>query len=256
MSLIRNSVVLSSFLVLAACSQSPVPTGSATTQSVLAGASQWNDLASNTAESILDCLDGSLTEEGIRVFEPSCKKFAPGLKGKAIFVDQRGGGSAFDLSFHQMVTSELVKRGQNVTVNQDKAALRLAYRVYLVPRNGQTVPLNSFPGKYSAIAGGAGALSLFDNAQLAVWESALVIGGVGLLGDLFANSVAHGGEQVVITVALMKGDTYVMRRAGAYYIFEVDLAHYTNSAPVADMRSPRRKGAKAPKNRMFKVVSE
>lgn len=256
MSLIRASVALASLVVLAACSQSPVPTGSASTQGVLAGADQWNTLASQTAGSVVDCLDGTLTEEGIRVFEASCKKFAPGLKGKVIYVDQRGGGSIFDQSFRQMVTSELVKRGQNVTLDEDKAALRLAYRVYVVPRNGQTVPLNSFPGKYTAAVGGLGALSLFDNAELAFWQSALVFGSLGLFGDLFSNSIDHGGEQLVITVALMKDDTYVMRRAGSYYIFEVDLAHYTSGAPVADLRSPRRKGAKAPKNRMFKVVAE
>jgi len=251
MSLIRASVVLASLVVLAACAQSPVPKGSAGIQGVLSGADKWNDLASQTAESVQDCLIGTLTDEGIRIFEPSCKKFSPDLKGNAIYIDQRGGGSIFDQSFHQMVTGELVKRGQNVTLNQDKAALRLAYRVYLVPRKGQTVPLNAFPGKYSAVAGGLGALSLFSNADLTFWQSALVFGSLGLFGDVFANSIDHGGEQIVITVALMKDDTYVMRRAGAYYIFEVDLAHYTSGAPVADLQSPRRKGAKAPKNRMF-----
>ena len=99
-------------------------------------------------------------------------------------------------------------------------------------------------------------MSLLDNAELAFWESALLFGGLGILGDVFNSSASANGEQVVVTVALRKGDAYVMRRAGAFYIHDVDVAQYTGSGYVAEMTSPMRKGAKPPKSRKFNVVGQ
>lgn len=250
MSLLRASTFFGSMLFLAACTQSPISYGQYTTQGVLGGAGHWAYLAMKTADGVNDCLYGA---EG--VYEPSCHKFSPGTKGQAIYVDRRGGGSEFDHNFREFLITEMVKLG--LTVSEDSSApLTLSYRVRMVSRNGGKVSRNSVPGKFSAAAGGLGALSLLDNAELAFWQSALLFGGVGLLGDVFNSAASANGEQVVVTVALMKGDAYVMRRAGAFYIDDVDVAQYTGSGYVAEMASPQRKGAKPPKNRKFNVVAQ
>ncbi len=251
MSLLRASTFLGSMMFLAACTQSPISSGQYTSQGVLGGAGHWAYLALQTADNVNDCLYGA---EG--VYEPSCHKFSPGTKGQAIYVDRRGGGSVFDRNFRELVTTEMVKLGLTVTEDSN-APLTLSYRVRLVSRNGGKVPRNSVPGGVTAAAGGFGALSVFNNAEMATWQTALLLGGVGILGDIFNSSASANGEQVVITVALMKGDAYVMRRAGAFYIHDVDVAQYTGSSGyVAEMMSPIRKGAKPPKSRKFNVVAE
>ena len=250
MSLLRASTLLGSIMVLAACTQSPMSFGQYTSQGVLGGAGHWALLALQTADGVNDCVYGA---EG--VYEPSCHKFSPGLKGKAIYVDRRGGGSVFDRNFREFLITEMVKRGLAVT-EDSSAPLTLSYRVRMISRDGGKVPRNSVPGGVSAAVGGLGALSLLENADLAFWQSALLFGGVGILGDVFNSGSSANGEQVVVTVALRKGDAYVMRRAGAFYIHDVDVAQYTGSGYVAEMTSPIRKGAKPPKSRKFNVVAE
>ena len=257
MSILRASAIVVSFTALAACSQAPVAMGNQTTQGVLSGPAQWQVIADQAAKDVGDCLYGVLVEkEGkmVRVYEPSCEKFATKLEGRAIYVDRMGGGTPFARALRDYTSTALVMDGQSVT-QDPKGALRLSYRVHTILRDG-SVPTNGVPGKFSTAIALSGAGFALTNAQRAAWETGLILAGAGLIADMFSSTRSMSGDQIVVTLSLMDGDKNVMNRVGGYYIHDKDVAHYMDTSPPADVVMTHQAGSTPPANRSFNVVSE
>lgn len=256
MSILRVSAVVVSFAVLAACSQAPVAKGSQiTAQGVLSGPAQWQQIADQAALDVKYCLDGKVKEVGRPpVYEPSCNKFAPNLKDRAIYIDRMGGSTPFARALRDYTATALVMDGRTVT-NNPAGALRLSYRVHSVPRDGE-VPMSAVPGKYSAMTALGSAYLVLTNAQMAAWQAGLILAGAALTADLFSSTHSMSGDQIFVTLALSDGDKNVMNRVGAYYINDKDMAHYMDTSPAADIVMTHQAGSQPPANRSFNVVSE
>lgn len=255
MSILRASAVVLSLAALAACSQTPAATGSQTTQGVLSGPAQWQEIADQAALDVKHCLVGKVMEVGQPpVYEPSCNKFAPNLAGRAIYVDRMGGGTPFARALRDYTATALVMDGQTVT-NSPQGALRLSYRIHAVPRDGE-VPMNAVPGKFSFMTAMGGAYLALSNADKAAWEAGLILAGAALVADLFSSTHSMSGDQIVVTLALTDGGKNVMNRVGGYYIHDKDMAHYMDTSPPADIVMTHQAGGQPPANRSFNVVSE
>ena len=257
MSFLRVSTLFAAFVALAGCSQAPVAFSGPSAQNVLAGASQWQEMARDAANQVVHCMNGQLESGGNRSYEPSCKRFKAtyakaGLKGMPVYIDQHDGAMPFSQVFHDALETDLVSAGMNVT-RDPKDALIIRFRTHLILREGN-VPNNSVPGNATMLAGALSGYKALTKVQTA-WKSAGILFGGGLALDAYNASKAYGGAQVFVTFALLKGETFAMRRAGAYYIHDNDIGHYASAAPANDLYKPL-KSASAPGIRSFNVVAE
>ncbi len=258
MSSFRILAVLVSLVAVVGCAQSSAPlSGTVVTrdalgaihwagQDVLESASHWQLLAVDTADSLVGCLDGKTFLSRVSgEQEPYCHRDVSGLAGKPLYLELTDSAVPFSAAFHELLTTELVRRGRLVTLNQEDS-LVVRYRVQFVKRRGK-VPLNSVPGDYALLGAGVWVLRHSGISELLA---------LGTLADIHAAANEFGGSQVIITTSLMDGDSFVMRRTGAYFIHDVDVGHYLGNAPGAGLVSTLKPGATAPPVRTFNVEAE
>jgi len=250
MSLLRTIVVLAAISAIAGCSQSPHPMARSilegNTQAVLVAGSHWQALSKQTANKVFGCLEGlTYWNEEAGVHEPYCRQDVEKIRYMPIYVDRTDSAVPFAEAFHRDLQTEIVERGMALALRPE-GALELGTRVQVVDR-AMPVPINSWPGKYTAL--GAGVYAIASGVLPALL-------GAGAVADTWANASSQGGAQVLITTTLRDGDRVIMSKTDAYFIEDVDLAHYASNAPAADVMRPMKAGATPPELRTISVVEE
>jgi hypothetical protein len=249
MSLLRSVGVLVAIGAVAGCSQSPHPMATFiedNTQGVLVAASHWQVLSKQTADKVFGCLEGlTYWDEDAGVHQPYCRQDVDQIRYTPIYVDRSDSAMPFAEAFYRDLQTEIVERGMSLALRPE-GALELSTRIQLLDRP-MPVPINAWPGMYTAL--GTGVFAIASGV-----EAALV--GAGVVADTWANASSQGGAQVVITTTLRDGDRVVMSKSDAYFIEDADLAQYVNAAPAADIARPMKAGARPPELRTFTVVED
>ncbi|ABB39196.1 hypothetical protein Dde_2399 [Oleidesulfovibrio alaskensis G20] len=205
----RNVIILFfAAFMLAGCaayrSQLPVAaTYPATPQYKMQSAGHWQVLASDVADRIEKALgdrDDLLTVP-LYLRSPGSRPFAVG--------------------FYRLLTSELVSRGLQVSLNREKDNVNVDYAMYVVhhsPRY-QRPPV----GTFTAIAAGVSAARGLES--ISEWIPAAI--GAGILADLASGAVARPSDnEVVISVSMSHNNRYVVHTSSVYYINDPDWELY------------------------------
>lgn len=249
MSLLRTVGVLVAIGAAAGCTQSPHPMATFiedNTQEVLVAASHWQVLSKRTADKVFGCLEGlTYWDDDAGVHQPYCRQDVDQIRYSPIYVARTDSAMPFAEAFYRDLQSEIVERGMPLAMRPE-GALELGTSIQVVDRP-MPVPINAWPGMYSAL--GAGVYAIVSGVEPALLAA-------GIAADTWANANSQGGAQVVITTTLTDGDRVVMSKSDAYFIADVDLAHYASAAPAADLARPMKAGATPPELRTFTVVEE
>lgn len=182
-----------------------------TTQRKMQAAHHWDVLASDTADRVEQAMDDR-----------------DDLRNRPIFI-RPAGETSFSKGFHELLTSQLVSRGLQVSIEEEDV-LYLDYRVLLVRHSErfQRPPVGTFTALPLGITAAAvinNANAWADGAAVWAWGAAGVAAGVllDLASGYFADYSAH---EVVITSALSFRNRYVSHSSTIYYINDPDWCHY------------------------------
>ncbi|MFV0421306.1 hypothetical protein [Oleidesulfovibrio sp.] len=127
----------------------------------------------------------------------------------------------FSVGFYRLLTSELVSRGLQVSLNKEKDNVNVDYDVYVVHHSAryQRPPI----GTFTAIAAGVSAARGLES--IAEWIPAAI--GAGVLADLASGAVARPSDkEVVISVSMAYNNRYVVHSSSVYYINDPDWELY------------------------------
>lgn len=256
MSIPRILLVAFCLAAVAGCSQSPVPVSRSYVddssnifkgQKGLTAVTHWRILARDSARRIIDCVQGrTVVDWASQKPKPLCAQGTDGLNQLPLYVEQVDTAMPFARAYHESLVTELVQRGQTVSLNPE-GALTVRFRIGFFPRD-EKVSLDSFPGTFTWL--GAGIWALKDTGAL--WR----LLSIGALTDIHAAANRFGGAQVLVTTSLMNGERFVLRSANAYYVEDADFGHYASMAPAAEILAPRKAGAKPPAVRSFIVTGQ
>ena len=208
----RIQYLLLGFLLLAlsgcAFYRSQVPVASsyeATFQNKMQAAGHWDVLAEDTAERIMKGLEDreDLLLTPIYLTPPDDRPFS--------------------IAFYNLLTSRLVSRGMQVSLDKEADNLDVSYHVYGVQNSKrfQRPPLGSF----TVLAGGARvAHALTETSD---WLTAGIA--VGALADIASGALSSETEtEVVITVSMSYNNRFVVHHSSIYYINPSDYQQYVD----------------------------
>ncbi|MDP6353191.1 MAG: hypothetical protein QF926_16260 [Alphaproteobacteria bacterium] len=233
--------------VLSGCSQGPVPLARVgAIQEALSSAAHWQILARETAIKTAGCLAGlSYYSYETDSYLPYCLQDTSEVRDLPLTIEMVDSGMPFARAFHGLLTTEMMDQGLKVLHDPgSERALTVRYRVQLLPRT-EKVPLNSVPGVYSWLGFGV----------WAVVESSLSsIVALGALTDAVVAGNDYGGAQVIVTISVMDGERFVMRKSDGYFVADADLGHYASTLPAPELLPGRKSGAAAPESRDFGLV--
>ena len=248
MSIARTVAAMGALGIVAACSQAPFPMPNEideVNQGPMSGGDHWRVLADHTVMKVFGCLEGlTYWNEDTVTHEPYCRQDVDRIRYTPIYIEQTESGTPFGEAFNRNLTTALVERGLELSLTRD-GALALDTRVQVVERS-RAVPLHAWPGGYTILGAGV--------AALAFGSAGLIASGAAL--DAYASGEGYGGGQVLITTMLFDGSRVVMSKTAAYYIEDVDIAHYASTAPAADLRRPMKAGSVPPAVQSMAVVEE
>lgn len=144
----------------------------------------------------------------------------PELADSSIFVVAKT-ASPFEEIFHEMLVSGLVSRGIHVADSQD-GALKLDYTARLLEHSDRAY--QKVPYKFTLIGTG-----IRVARDLTSWfvQDVLSIG-AGLTMDVAQSYNANppSSNEVIITTALSKNDSFLIHQTDIYYINDPDASHY------------------------------
>ena len=234
------AVGLSAALALAACSQGPVPVSRpflfGSGQSVLAGLEHWQVLAEDTAANVIACLDGDARESG-------CRQDAQKNRTRPVYVERAESALPFARAYHDFLTAEFLRKGREVSSTPEGAVV-VHYRIQHIGRGGP-VPVDSFPGTYTLLAGAAAAAGQWGWAGLA---------GAGPLADAYAAANSQGRSQVVVTTSLTQDNRLIMQTSAGYFIPAADDVQFVSAGPVVGIVDAPRWKTPPAEVRAFPVV--
>lgn len=134
---------------------------------------------------------------------------------------QPAGQSDFAVAFRDLLISQMVSRGMQVSVEEEDT-LTLEYKVLTLTRRGALLDKLP-PGSFTALGGGILAANSFghiDNWLVAGMAAGLVI---DITRSYFAG---FPDSEVVVTTTLARNNRYVMHHSGIYYIPDDDQNRY------------------------------
>ncbi len=195
--------------VLAGCySQIPqAVTYEMSTQEKMQAAYHWEVLADDVADMVEDAID-----------DRDDLQFMP------IWVNRRE-DRAFYLAFEDLLKSQLVSRGMQVSVEPDPT-LVLDYRVLCVQHSDryQRPPMGSFTALPLGVAVARGMTSWED------WLAGAMAAGV--IMDVSSGYLAgYSDKEIIISVALSYNNRYVLHTSSIYYINDPDWRQYAHPVP-------------------------
>ncbi|THB63450.1 MAG: hypothetical protein D6E12_17000 [Desulfovibrio sp.] len=190
-------------------SQIPQPvTYPVTTQHKMQAAEHWNILAEETAERVVKAV-GDRDD----------------LQGRAIHIDLPN-RSAFAVAFHDLLTSHLVSRAMQISVEQEDS-LVLTYHVSRVTHHWRFN--RPPPGLLTSI--GVGITVLHELEKVGETWSYVALSAAGLIADVAVGHYTWPSDtEIIITVELTENNRYVLHTSSIYYINDPDVAHYGASS--------------------------
>lgn len=204
-----------SIAMLAGCAQSPIPVAGnfdITEQKKVRSAGHWQVISQNAARETLKMLDAS----GV----PS---------STLLSVAQPENATSFEITFHEMLITELVRSGRRVTT-QVQNALQISYKVQLVEHNSKRP--HFVPGLHTMLTSGVGVIHGLLNQHIDTQIAGVL--GMAAIAD-YAESVNSGGPthtELVLTTSATTPDQILTRKTDIYYIENADSALFkTKNAP-------------------------
>ena len=142
--------------------------------------------------------------------------------------------SAFEQGFEDLLITQMVEQGLDIRANNNER-LKLTFHTQVVSHHDRDYISPEAPGKYTAlalIATGVWAAVNVGASTDALIAAAVI--GTGLALDINEGSAAANAgnisdvtnKEVIISISLMDGDKYLMRKTGIYYINEPDDDQY------------------------------
>lgn len=205
--------------MLAGCAQSPIPVSGnfdLTEQKKVRSAGHWQVLSQDAVRETVKMLDNAGVASGARMSIVAPKK-----------------STAFEKTFHELLTTELVRSGRQVTTSAQNP-LQLSYNVQVVVHKSHRP--HFIPGIHTMVAGGIFALYGLRNHHLDT--QALGLLGVTAAVD-YASSVGSGGPthtELVLTTSVGTPDQIITRKTDVYYLEDVDVTLFTHPPEYKTMR--------------------
>lgn len=190
---------------LAGCAQSPIPTAGnfdLTEQKKVRSAGHWHVISQNAARETLKMLDEAGVASNARL------SVAPPEQG-----------TSFEKTFHEMLTTELVRSGRRVTTSGQNP-LQLSYKVQLVEHKSERP--HFVPGLYTMLTSGVGVIHGLRNQHIDTQMAGAL--GFAIAAD-YAASINSGGPthtELVLTTSANTPDQILTRKTDVYYIEDVD----------------------------------
>lgn len=216
--IVAGAIVIASLSGCAATPNSQVPLASTyelTYQQKMQAAHHWDVLAEDVASRLKSHFrNASVLNRAINVVPNS--------------------NSPFEKGFEDLLITQMVDQGLNIHAN-DNEQLKLRFHTQIVSHNDRGY-IRPAPGTHTGLAliatGVWAAVNIASNSTAA--KDALIASGVigtGLAMDATAGDIsAVTNKEVIISVSLMDGDKYLMRKTGIYYINEPDDSQYEKTS--------------------------
>lgn len=216
--IIAGAIVIASLSGCAANTNSQVPLASTyelTTQQKMQAAHHWDVLAKDVASHLKTHFrSASVFNRAMNVVPNS--------------------NSPFERGFEDLLITQMVNQGMDIRANE-KEQLKLRFHTQVVSHHDRGY-IRPAPGTYTGLAivatGVWAAVNIASNSTAA--KDALIAAGVlgtGLALDATTGDIsAVTNKEVIISVSLMDGDKYIMRKTGIYYINEPDDSHYEKTS--------------------------
>lgn len=212
--IIAGAIVIASLTGCATGNNSQVPLASTyelTNQQKMQAAHHWDVLAADVASRVKEHFKtASLSNKAINVVPNS--------------------NSAFEQGFEDLLITQMVEQGLDIRANNNEH-LKLTFHTQVISHNDRGY-IRPKPGTHTALAliatGVWAVVNIASNSTAA--QDALI--GAGVLGTGVAMDAVAGdisavtNKEVIISVSLMDGDKYLMRKTGIYYINEPDDGQY------------------------------
>lgn len=206
----RLAVMLALAVSLSACvlyrSQLPVATTyEAEPQYKMQSAGHWQVLASDVADRIFKAIEDR-----------------DDLLMKPLYMEPPN-SRPFSLGFYKLLTSELVSRGIQVSLERENDVVDVEYDVLAVLHNDrmQRPPI----GTFTAISTGVSAARALNS--MAEWIPAAI--GAGVLADLASGAVTStSNREVLISVSMSYNNRYVVHTSSVYYINDPDYEQFVD----------------------------
>lgn len=193
-------------LMLAGCnSQIPQPvTYPQTAQPKMQAAEHWNILAEDIAAQV----EAAINDR-------------PDLQDRPIYVDLPN-GSVFAAAMHDLITSRLVFRGMQVSVERTDSIL-LTFHVSRITHHWRFN--RPPPGLLTSI--GLGISVIHELEKVGSEWSYVALSAAGLIADV---AIGHytwpSDNEIIITVEMSDNNRYIVHTSSIYYINDPDIAHY------------------------------
>ncbi len=197
-------------LPLAGCeayrSQLPVATTyKAEPQYKMQSAGHWHVLASDVADGILKAIEDR-----------------DDLLMKPLYLEPPN-SRPFSIGFYKLLTSELVSRGMQVSLEREPDVVEVEYDVLAIQHKDrmQRPPL----GTMTAISTGVSVARALSS--ISEWIPAAI--GAGVLADFASGSVAStSNREMLITVSMSYNNRYVVHTSSVYYINDPDFDQFVD----------------------------
>lgn len=214
----KLSVVCAASLVLTGCfnvntSQAPIATTYPySEQQKMQATHHWNVLAAHQAQQILA---------------------NDRLSGRTLYIADPGSHSPFNDAFNSLLTSQLVARNANVSLNETNA-LKVTYNVQLVEHTDRGMT-RAPQGALTALTAGIAVATIpYNNWS----EPSLALIPAAALVDLFSGSWASkSNQEVLITTQVTDSQRILYSSSNIYYINGGDSNHYKGNAPLAPAKT-------------------
>jgi hypothetical protein len=190
---------------LVGCAQSPIPVAGnfdITEQKKVRSAGHWQVISQNAARETLKMLD----EAGV-------------ASNARLSVTPPEQATSFEKTFHEMLTTELVRSGRRVTTSAQNV-LQVSYKAQLVEHKSERP--HFVPGLYTMLTSGVGVIYGLRNQHV----DAKVAGALGFaIAADYAASINSGGPthtELVLTTSATTPDQILTRKTDVYYIEDLD----------------------------------
>lgn len=206
--LLATAVLL--LLLMGGCeayrSQVPVATTyKAEPQYKMQSAGHWQVLATDVADRILKAIEDrdDLLLKPLYLEPPNSRPFSVG--------------------FYKLLTSELVSRGMQVSLERESDVVDVEYDVLAILHNprGQRPPI----GTFTALSAGVSVARALNSVS--EWIPAAI--GAGMLADLASGAVTStSNREVLISVSMSYNNRYVVHTSSVYYINDPDYEQFVD----------------------------
>lgn len=218
-SFVSSACAAIALVILVGCAQSPIPVAGnfdLTEQKKVRSAGHWQVVSQHAARETLKMLDESGVASNAR-----------------LSVAPPENATSFEKTFHEMLTTELVRSGRRVTPSAQNVLL-VSYKVQLVEHKSERP--HFVPGIYTMLTSGVGVIHGLRNKHLDTQMAGAL--GFAIAAD-YAASVNSGGPthtELVLTTSTTTPDQILTRKTDVYYLENVDSTLFKTAPEYKTMK--------------------